>query len=180
MNGVLRTQVGYAGGTKKNPAYHSLGDHTETIRIDYDPKKVSYTQLLDIFWANHDPAAQPWSKQYKSVIFYHNDEQKRLASETRTRLEEKIKRKVYTEIIPASEFYLAEDYHQKYYLRNAQELMQVFKEIYPADADFVSSTSAARINGYLGGYGKSSELEKELSGAGLHHETVKRILAVLN
>lgn len=177
---MLQTQVGYAGGTKINPSYHDLGDHTETIRIYYDPGKVSYEQLLEIFWTNHDPFARSWSKQYKSVIFYHNEEQKKLALETRTRLEEKLKQKIYTEIVPENRFYPAEDYHQKYYLRNSKELMHLFRGIYPADADFVASTAAARINGYLGGYGKSTELEKDLTATELRPETVKKLLALLN
>ena len=180
MNGVLRTQAGYAGGTKKNPSYYNLGDHTETIRIDYDPAKVSYSQLLEIFWAGHNPGVRPLSKQYKSVIFYNNDEQKNLALQTRSGLEKKTGRKVYTEIVPAGAFYRAEGYHQKHYLRNSRELMVIFKEIYPADGDLVSSTAAARVNGYLGGFGNILILEKELSRTGMPAETVKRILAALS
>jgi peptide-methionine (S)-S-oxide reductase len=172
--------VGYTGGTKINPSYHSLGDHTETIRIYYDPKKVSYEELLNIFWADHDPFSRSWSKQYKSVIFYHNEEQKKLAFETRARLEEKMKQKIYTEIVPEDKFYPAEDYHQKYYLRNNKALMRILKDVYPNDADFTASIAAARINGYLGGYGKSLELEKELTQTGLQPETIKKLIAALN
>ncbi len=67
---MVRTRVGYAGGTKRNPTYYNLGDHTETIQIDYDPTYVSYRELLDIFWESHDPAARPWSRQYMAVVFY--------------------------------------------------------------------------------------------------------------
>jgi peptide-methionine (S)-S-oxide reductase len=141
---------------------------------------VSYEQLLYIFWDNHDPASRPWSKQYKSVIFYRNEEQKRLAFETKARFEEKLKQKIYTEIVPENRFYPAEDYHQKYYLRNNKELMRIFKEIYRTDSDFAASTAAARINGYLAGYGKSSELEKDLSETGLSPENVKKLLVLLN
>ena len=70
-----------------NPTYHSLGDHSESIEIDYDPTMVSYRDLLKIFWEGHDPAARSWSTQYKAAVFYHNDEQKRLAEETRERIE---------------------------------------------------------------------------------------------
>ncbi len=163
-----------------NPSYHSLGDHTETILIYYDPKKISYEQLLEIFWVNHDPFARSWSKQYKSVIFYRNEEQKRLAFETRARLEEKLKQKIYTEIVPENKFYPAEDYHQKYYLRNNKEMMRLLKDIYPNDASFTTSIAAARINGYFGGYGNISEIEKDLTETGLSPETVKKIIAALN
>lgn len=134
---------------------------------------------MSIFWANHDPFARSWSKQYKSVIFYRNEEQKKLAFETKARLEEKLKQKIYTEIVPENTFYPAEDYHQKYYLRNNKELMRIFKNIYPNDVSFSASTAAARINGYFGGYGNISELEKDLAETGLSPETVKKIITAL-
>jgi peptide-methionine (S)-S-oxide reductase len=177
MDGVIRTYVGYAGGTKKNPSYYSLGDHTETIRVYYDPKKVSYEQLLDIFWAEHDPTARPWSKQYKSAIFYHSEEQKRLALATAGAIEEKTKRKVYTEIVPALDFYPAEDYHQKYYLRNSAELMKILKEVYRSDDDFVASTAAARMNGHVAGFRPRTGLDKTLREAGLSPSFTQRILS---
>lgn len=123
---------------------------------------------------------QSWSKQYKSVIFYRNEEQKKLALETKARLEGKLKQKIYTEVVPENKFYPAEDYHQKYYLRNSAELMPFFKDIYPTDADFVASTTTARINGYLGGYGKNSELKNDLTETGLPPEVVKKLLTALN
>ena len=68
---MIRTRVGYAGGTKKNPAYHNLGDHTETIQIDYDPTKISFEKLLETFWDSHNPAQRSWSRQYMSVHVHH-------------------------------------------------------------------------------------------------------------
>ena len=177
---MVRTRVGYTGGTKTNPTYYNLGDHTETVQIDYDPKKISYAQLLDIFWKSHDPTERVWSRQYMHIIFYHNEDQRRLALETKAHLEEKIKRKIYTGIVPAKEFYLAEDYHQKYYLRQSQRLMTVFNEIYAVDADFVASTAAARINGYLGGNGKETDMESELKSAGLPSQAITRLLSILS
>ena len=147
---MIRTRVGYSGGTKKNPTYYSLGDHTETFQIDYDPARISYEQLLDIFWKNHDPAIKSWSRQYMAAVFYHNEEQKQLAIKSRAREEERQKTKIYTDVLPASEFYLAEDYHQKYYLRRERELLREFTAIYPALKDFISSTAVARANGYAG------------------------------
>ena len=79
---MVRTRVGYAGGTKKNPTYHDLGDHSETVQMDYDPTVISYTKLLDVFWDSHDPSLPSDSKQYMSIIFYHNDKQKELAIES--------------------------------------------------------------------------------------------------
>jgi peptide-methionine (S)-S-oxide reductase len=176
---VIRTQVGYAGGTKKNPTYHSLGDHSETIEIEFDPKKISYKKLLDIFWESHEPAARSFSRQYASFIFFHSEEQRRLAQETKEQLESSKRQKVYTEIVSAGTFYPAEDYHQKYYLRRYEPLVKELIAIYPVPDDFTKSTAAARINGYLGGNGNLEQLKKELEGLGLPSEVINRIVSAL-
>jgi peptide-methionine (S)-S-oxide reductase len=176
---VVRTRVGYAGGTTKNPTYHNLGDHTETIQIDYDPTQISYEELLNIFWDSHNPAARPWSRQYMSIVFYHNDEQKRLAIETRDREAARIQGTIFTEIVPASEFHLAEDYHQKYRLQQVSELVREFGIMYPDDADFVNSTAAARVNGYLGGYGTFAQLQAEIDSFGLSSSGSNRLLEIV-
>jgi len=163
LDGVIRTRVGYTGGTTESPAYHNLGDHTETIQIDYDPTLISYEQLLEIYWDSHNPTVQPWSRQYMSIVFYHNSEQRELAMETKQSEEARLGRPVYTEIIPFSEFYLAEDYHQKYYLQQLPELMKELATIYPNFADFIDSTAAARINGYVGGHVTFQGLQEQLN-----------------
>jgi len=163
LDGVVRTRVGYAGGTTESPTYHNLGDHTETIQIDYDPTQISYEQLLEIYWDSHNPTAQPWSRQYMSIVFYHNSEQRELAMETKQLEEVSPGRQVYTEIIPFTEFYLAEDYHQKYYLQQVPELMEELSAIYPTFADFIDSTAVARINGYVGGHVTFEDLQEQLN-----------------
>jgi peptide-methionine (S)-S-oxide reductase len=177
---VVRTRVGYAGGTTETPTYYSLGDHTETIQIDYDPTRVSYEELLDIFWNSHNPAIPPWSRQYMSIVFYHSDEQKRLAAETRDREEARIGSKVFTEIIPASEFYPAEAYHQKYRLRQVPDLMKEFSAMYPDVDDFIASTAAARVNGFIGSYGTLATLKKEISRFGLSPAGNKKLLDIVS
>ncbi len=111
-----------------------------------------------------------------SIIFFHNDEQKRLAIETRDREEARRKGKIYTEIVPAAEFYPAEAYHQKYSLRHESALMKEFNAMYPNDTDFMNSTAAARLNGYLGGYGVFEALHAELYTYGLSPTGSKRLL----
>jgi peptide-methionine (S)-S-oxide reductase len=168
--------VGYSGGTSENPNYYSLGNHSETVQIEYDPERISYRDLLDVFWRSHDPYYPSSSTQYMSVVFYHNDEQKRQVVESRDELETETIRTIYTRIVPASTFYLAEDYHQKYYLQQHKELAEEFKAIYPDFKDFVKSTSVARINGYAGGYGTPETLQKELGSLGLSPEGIDRVL----
>ena len=159
--------MGYSGGTSDQPTYRRIGDHSETIQIEYDPAQVSYAELLDVFWDGHSPTSRSWSRQYMSIIFYHNDEQKRLAIETRDREAARTDAEIFTEIVPFSEFYLAEDYHQKYWLQQVPELTQEFEDMYPDAGDFVNSTAAARVNGYLGGHGTFEGLQAEIDSLGL-------------
>lgn len=176
---MIRTRVGYAGGAKRNPTYYNLGDHSETIQIDYDPTHVSYRELLDIFWESHDPAARPWSRQYMAAIFTHNDEQKRLALETRDREAAKRRGRIYTQVLSFAGFYLAEAYHQKYRLRHEPLLMKEFMAIYPDNEDFVDSTAAARVNGYVAGNGTCAALQRELNSLGLSPAGNKRLLDIV-
>ncbi|MFC1931236.1 peptide-methionine (S)-S-oxide reductase MsrA [Chloroflexota bacterium] len=176
--GVIRTRSGYSGGTTENPTYEHIGDHSETVQIDYDPTQTSYEELLEIFWNSHNPAAEPWSKQYRSAIFYHDEEQKRLALESKAREEARIKQQIYTAIIPASEFYLAEDYHQKFYLQLRSNLMQEFHAMYPDFSDFINSTAAARVNGYIRGYGSTEALQADLNSLGLSPTGSEKLLEI--
>jgi peptide-methionine (S)-S-oxide reductase len=114
-----------------------------------------------------------------SIIFFHTEEQRRLAIETRDREVARRKSKIFTEIIPATEFYLAEAYHQKYRLRSEQDLMMELRAIYPREEDFVNSTAAARINGYLDGYGTVLDLQEELPGFGLSPTASKRLTEIV-
>lgn len=175
---MIRTRVGYTGGKKEDPTYRALGDQSESIEIDYDPAVISYAELLEIFWKSHDPGGRPWSRQYMSAIFYHNEAQKNLAVESRKREEERTHGRIYTEISPASRFYPAEDYHQKYYLRQRPELVRELKAIYPSDDDFVNSTVAARLNGYLALRGPYPALQAEL-GSLLPPEESKKLLDIV-
>jgi len=129
LDGVISTTSGYTGGTEKGPTYEQVSagktGHLEAIEITYDPAKVSYDQLLDVFWKNVDPTQHNGQfvdvgSQYRTAIFYHTEEQRRLALESRNRLQEsrKFGKPIVTEIRPALEFYSAEDYHQDYYIKN--------------------------------------------------------------
>jgi peptide-methionine (S)-S-oxide reductase len=121
----------------------------------------------------------PWSTQYKAAVFYHNEEQMRLALETRDREALRRSSKITTEILPATEFYSAEAYHQKHRLRQDKELMKEFGLIYPSDDDFVGSTAAARVNGYLDGYGTPESLQAELDNLGLSPEASNKLVDIV-
>jgi peptide-methionine (S)-S-oxide reductase len=125
VDGVLSTAVGYLGGTTVNPTYHDVctdrTGHAEVVQLQFDPQKVSYDQLLDLFWANHDPTTRnrqgpDHGSQYRSAIFFHTPEQEKAAMASKERLEKsgRFRRPIVTEITPASQFYKAEDYHQQY------------------------------------------------------------------
>lgn len=127
LEGVTSTISGYIGGTKKDPTYEQVSagttGHTEAVQITYDPQKVSYEKLLEIFWRNIDPLTAnaqfcDSGSQYRSGIFYHDEAQKKLAEASKKRVQTRFKQPVVTEITAASEFYPAEDYHQDYYKKN--------------------------------------------------------------
>ena len=168
---MVRTRAGYAGGQSTNPTYQNLDGHAETVQIEFDPERISYEKLLDIFWHSHKPDVRPWSWQYASIIFYHNTEQQRLAEETKFHIEEAHRKvKLHTQIMHYTNFYLAEDYHQKYWLQRSPELMGEFRRIYPDFRDIINSTAAARVNGILGGYATLDGTMEELSSYGLSPE----------
>ena len=125
VDGVLATAVGYSGGRKENPTYESVCSgktgHAEVVEVEFDPSKVSYEQLLDVFWENHDPTTlnrqgPDVGEQYRSAIFFETPEQQAAAIASKERQDKsgRYKRPIVTEITPASPFYRAEEYHQRY------------------------------------------------------------------
>jgi peptide-methionine (S)-S-oxide reductase len=171
--------VGYAGGTKQNPTYRSLGDHAETVQIDYDPTKLSYGDLLQVFWTAHDPFRRSWSRQYSSIIFVQNAGERGLAEASKAELEGRRGRPIHTEIVTYSGFTPAEDYHQKHSLSLFPEFADEFRRIYPSLADYVASTAVARVNGYLGGEGSYEELLKEADSLGLSPKRKEQLLELV-
>jgi len=170
--------VGYTGGRSPAPTYHNLGDHTETLQVDFDPAVLSYRDLLEIFWRSHDPTRRAWSTQYKAAVFVATAEQERLAYESRELLAASLGKPVRTEILPAERFYRAEDYHQKYYLRADRVLAADFRAMFDGDeAAFVDSTSAARVNGYVAGDGTRAQLATEIDLLGLGEAGRSRLVS---
>lgn len=123
IKGVVSTQAGYIGGDMENPTYENVctdeTGHAEAVEVTYNPDKVSYEELLDVFWQNHNPTqlnrqGPDVGTQYRSAIFYHNEKQKKVAEKSLKEQQKKYKNKIVTEIKPASKFHRAEEYHQQY------------------------------------------------------------------
>lgn len=172
----MRTRVGYAGGTKPSPTYHALGDHTESIEILYDPKRISYARLLDVFWQGHNPRNQVWSRQYRNAVFTQDAEQERIAKESRDQLAAKLGAKIETSIEPLTTFNPAEDYHQKYYLRRNRDLVTELVRLTGDEAAFIDSTAAARLNAYFGSEAKAGEVAASLTALGFEPATVEKLM----
>ena len=132
MEGVKSTTAGYTGGKMDNPTYEDVCSdrtgHAEAIEVEYDPKKISYSELLEKFWEIHNPTTLnrqglDFGIQYRSAIFYHDEKQKKEALDSKQKLQKTVKyqnKKIVTEIVKASKFFKAEDYHQKYLLKSGK------------------------------------------------------------
>ncbi len=136
VKGVLKTTVGYTGGKIKNPTYEQVctdkTGHAEAVEIEFDPKIISYEKLLDIFWECHDPTqlnrqGPDEGMQYRTAIFYHSEEQNKLAVASQRKFEKlgKYDQPIVTEIVPATFFYRAEDYHQQYLAKRGMKTCRV-------------------------------------------------------
>jgi peptide-methionine (S)-S-oxide reductase len=124
VEGVVDATVGYSGGRTENPTYKdvcsSTTGHAEVVEVEYDPSKVSYEELLEVFWENHDPTTPnrqgpDLGSQYRSAIFFHTPEQEAAAHASKERVQSRFRNPIVTEITPVSEFYRAEEYHQRYF-----------------------------------------------------------------
>ncbi|KAK3086488.1 hypothetical protein FSP39_019101 [Pinctada imbricata] len=151
----MKTRVGYTGGSSLDPTYRNMGDHTETVALDFDQEKITYEDLLKLFWKWHNPCTQHCN-QYMSAIFYHGTKQKLLAEQSRDKLQKEMARPIATKILPAETFYNAENYHQKYILRQHHTVLD---SLDLSDEDLITSTVAGKLNGYLGGYGTMEQFE---------------------
>ena len=132
--GVVNTTVGYTGGTTKGATYEDVCNgetgHAEAVQVEFDPTKVTYETLLDIFWRTHDPTTMnrqgpDIGDQYRSVIFYHNEAQRKVALASLRQAQKKFNNSIVTQIVPAAEFYRAEEYHQRYLEKTGQRTCSV-------------------------------------------------------
>jgi peptide-methionine (S)-S-oxide reductase len=135
--GVIETAVGYTGGTTKDPTYEQVcsdgSGHAEAVLVEYDPARVGYDELVDLFFKLHDPTTKDRQgpdvgSQYRSAIFYHDEAQRAVAEESKHRLETcgRYCRPIVTQVVPAGEFYRAEDYHQQYLAKRGEKSCHVW------------------------------------------------------
>jgi len=152
IDGVYFVEVGYAGGEMENPTYRNLGNHAETIHVIYDPDIVSYADLLDVFWHNHSPSTQAYSKQYRSIAFYNSEKQQDIAEKYIENKETEEENNIYTEILPIENFTVAEDYHQKYLLKSNDLLYNRVRGIFDNEDEYVKSKLATKLSAYNSGF----------------------------
>jgi methionine-S-sulfoxide reductase len=179
--GVLRTRSGYCGGTTEAPNYLEIGDHAEAVSIDFDPTVVTYEELLDRFWTMHRCGSGGGLGQYRVAVFYHNEEQQKLAEKSRARAAKKegvALSEVKTGVSPLGTFTYAEAYHQKHYLTSSSEVRLFLMETYPTAKELADSTVATRLNAYLGwGFDRNVEdLKKEIASYGLPKKLEELVL----
>ncbi|WP_126661371.1 peptide-methionine (S)-S-oxide reductase MsrA [Haloterrigena salifodinae] len=165
LEGVVRTRVGYAGGTTPEPSYYALGDHTEVVQLEYDPDELSYEDLLETYWSTHDWASTAPKRQYRSIVLAHDDDQYETAVRRRTALEDRAGRSAATDVERLESFTRAEEYHQKYELRSTPVVGDELEALY-GDA-FVDSTVVARLNGFAAGHGDPAQRDELLAALDL-------------
>ena len=167
MPGVLRSRVGYAGGTVPAPTYRTIGDHYEVVEVDFDPEQLPYPVLVERFFAAHDPTKFKAKKQYRSAVLTRDEAQldvaRRLAREEGGHRDAEIR----TVIKPLDAFHWAEDDHQKWRLRRYEALTELLVERLGDERAFACEPAISRLNGYAGGYGDPDELRAELAALDL-------------
>ena len=146
------------------------------MEISYNPEEITYEELLEIFWRSHNPTSRPYSRQYMSLILYHDRDQRVAAQRSLGEMEKELGGSIFTEIVPVGTFTEAEAYHQKYNLQNSRLFLDELGRYYSDFSDIVDSTAAARINGYLGRYGTMEELEGEIEDFGLTDEAERELI----
>ncbi|GFS92299.1 hypothetical protein NPIL_374711 [Nephila pilipes] len=170
QRGILKTRVGYCGGTGPEPNYPNVNDHTEAVEVIYDPSVLSYEDLLQLFWKFHDPCSCK-KRQYMSAIFYNDEQQRKSAEDSKKHYESETGKPVATQILPLNIFHEGEEYHQKYFLRTYH---RSFYEGLPKQ-DSLTSTRDARLNGYVSGYGNIEDMEKDENLSDLNEEQLQYV-----
>jgi len=177
LPGVIRTRVGFAGGTTSYPTYRQMGDHTEIVEMDFDPDRISLEDILNVFWNHHNPVNinDYKGRQYMSLLLYHDE----LQRNTIHRMIKEGKGETLTSIAPYSRLYLAEDKHQKYYLKRYPNALEKLSELYSSHDDLVNSTVVARLNGLAKGYTSLERIINEIGQWSTHSNHQQNIMDVI-
>ncbi|WP_407868389.1 peptide-methionine (S)-S-oxide reductase MsrA [Paenibacillus sp. P36] len=164
LAGITRTRVGFAGGTTENPTYRQLGDHSETVEMDFDSSIVSLEAILHVFWGNHNPVNinDYKGRQYRSLILYRDSTQLDIIRKVMANNEEQGKGMPDTEVAPFKGFYPAEDRHQKYYLKRYPDAIEKLRALFPTEEELTNATLAARLNGLAKGYTNMDRIINEI------------------
>jgi len=181
VRGVIRTRVGYAGGTLDHPTYRQLGDHTETVEIDFDTRYVSLENMLNVFWSNHNPfnINEYKGRQYQSLVLYRGQIQQNVIQNVMNMRVEQGKGKPDTEIAPFNRFYLAEDRHQKYYLKRYPDAIDKLSILFPSAQELTNASLAARLNGLAKGYTNLHTILDEIRTWLISEEEKDNILRII-
>ncbi len=158
---MTRTRVGFSGGA-------------EVVQVDFDKKTVSFDELLNLFWASHDPTSSNNSRLYQKAVFYHNESQRLTAKRSLQEQAEKLGRPITSTIEPV-QFSIARESEQKYYLRHDAVLWKEFKQHYPKTTGVTDSAAAAKVNGYLGGFSNRELFQRYAPSLGLSDSALKRL-----
>jgi len=168
LPGVIFTTVGYAGGTTEAPSYYKMGDHTECVRVTFDPEKIEYQDILNVFWQSHDSTLKT-SRQYRSLLVPTSCEQTEMAKSHLKTAPQASK----TVVVEGSKFITAEARHQKNRLRRDPAMVRCL--VQSGHEDFTSSYLATRLNGFLGGKGTMAQFNKEWQDLGLNKDQAAHI-----
>ncbi len=179
--GVIRTRVGFAGGTTESPEYRKMGDHTETLQVIFDPKKVSFEEIIRIFWGNHTSTNRVSYKerQYMSLLFYHSEKQKSIIEKVKKELENKRNEQIETEIEPFQGFTRAENRHQKHYLKRFVKASSLLRKQFSSEKEFTDSTLIARLNGFVKEYCTLNDIKEELEKWDIREESRDELHQIL-
>ncbi|APH13419.1 peptide methionine sulfoxide reductase family protein [Clostridium sporogenes] len=179
LDGVIKTYVGYTGGSTLFPTYNSIGDHLETVEIYYDSSKITFGNLLMVFEKNHNYTTRPNLLQYNSAILYNNENEKELCLNWKKSKEEELKKEVLTKISPIEKFYYGEFYHQKYYVQLEPVIMSNLRSKFSTGNDLISSPLCHKLNAYLAGYSSLKNLNKEIKDFNLSKDAKNRLLSIV-
>ncbi len=146
------------------------------MQVDFDPSQISYEEIVGMVWQGHNPTRPAWSKQYMSAFWYENEAQREVIEATKERQAQQYGSEIQTPVLQLETFYIAEDYHQKYSLQKYRGLMKKFNGMYPTFKDFIDSTAAARLNGFVSGQGAEALFEAEGHLYGFSEDELKASL----